>query len=676
MSENYSIEFINHKSKYLKDVVQLGDSNSKTLGHLPEVVYEEYARKGWILIIREKNILIGHCLFRKVKRINVVKIAQLCVSEVYRGKKVAEMLLDLIKDTFKDQYRGIGLNCRNDYSFANKLWKRNNFIPRKEKEGRAKKLSLLTYWFYSFNKPDLFSEINTDRVKALIDINIIIKLRDIEQNEDNAIRGLFNDTIISEIEYCYASETLFEIQRDKDRMRRERTRNLLHKFEYTNVPKDLLNGIANDLTEYFNENNENDQSDKNQVSEAILAGIQYFITTDEALIKKREKITEKHPIEILSPTEFLLQMDNIINEERYIGNRLAGTQVKMRNAKGDEVEQIVNKFIKIGEKEKKKTFKKNVNDCCTSSTGQLQVILRNEKLIGVWGIEMLNQVLSIRLLRVKEKQLKPYLFKQLITESIHLSLTKNINRIIYSEDHISPDEELILKSFSFINKTGVWEKLMIRDICSTKELFEKYPESRKLLKDDLQEDTISNEDKYTLERIFFPLKLTDLDIPTFIIPIKPFWASQLFDHYSASESLFGGKPTLLWNRENVYYRSVRPNVEKVPSRILWYVSSLPKNTRSKGILATSYLDEVHINYPKELFRRFKKYGIYEWKDVYGLAKENIENEIKVIEFSDTEVFKNVLKFEDIQEVVGKKITLQSPFMIDNSTFIKLYRQFI
>lgn len=84
-----------------------------------------------------------------------------------------------LKNSFKKDFRGIGLNCRNDYEFANKLWKRSNFIPVKEKRGRAKKLSLLTYWYYSFNKPDLFSDISTDRVKALIDINIIIKLRDL-----------------------------------------------------------------------------------------------------------------------------------------------------------------------------------------------------------------------------------------------------------------------------------------------------------------------------------------------------------------------------------------------------------------------------------------------------------------------------------------------------------------
>ena len=48
-------------------------------------------------------------------------------------------------------------------------------------------------------------------------------------------------------------------------------------------------------------------------------------------------------------------------------------------------------------------------------------------------------------------------------------------------------------------------------------------------------------------------------------------------------------------------------------RILWYVSA-----PDKQVIAVSHLDEVVINTPKELFRKFKKFGILEWKDLYKM----------------------------------------------------------
>lgn len=674
MKLDLKFEFINHHNPFLKEVIELGDSNSKTLGHLPEAVYEEYARKKWILIVRNGQKFLGHCLFRLTKKINVVKIAQLCISKDFRGQGIADEIISYLKEYFKNDFRGIGLNCRNDYLHANKLWRRNNFVPMKEKKGRAKKTSWLTYWFYNFNKRDLFSEINSERIKALIDINVIIKLRDINENEDKTIKALFSDSIISEIEYCYANETYHEIQRDSNQDRRKITRNLLNKFEVTKIEESLLNEVANDLTNYFNGNRINDESDRRQVSEAISAGIQYFITTDEGLLKKREKISMEYPIEILSPTEFLLQIDTIINEEKYIGDRLGGTQIEIRKAKSEELRIIETKFVKTSFKEKKGSLKTKIKDCCLNEESHIKVILNKNSLIGIWSRFKKNQQLLINILRIEESQLKPFLFKQLISESIRYSLNNQLEEINYLEEIVSQDEKVILNSFGFVKENNSWKKILIRDICSSTELFEKYPQCSSLL--GTGKSNFSLDDKYRLERLFYPLKLIDLDIPNYIIPIKPFWASNLFDFHIASKDLFGAKPSLLWNRENVYYRSVRPNIEKYPARILWYVSSSPKEARSKGIVATSYLDDIHINIPKELFRRFKKYGVYNWNNIFDLAKNDIEKEIKVIEFSDTEVFNTILKLEDLKKILDKNITLQSPLKINNEDYLRIYQQFI
>lgn len=72
-----------------------------------------------------------------------------------------------------------------------------------------------------------------------------------------------------------------------------------------------------------------------------------------------------------------------------------------------------------------------------------------------------------------------------------------------------------------------------------------------------------------MERMFFPLKIRELEIPTYIIPIRPYWAGQLFDNVISSENLFGAEPDKLWSIENVYYRHTMPITERAPARILW-----------------------------------------------------------------------------------------------------------
>jgi hypothetical protein len=181
------------------------------------------------------------------------------------------------------------------------------------------------------------------------------------------------------------------------------------------------------------------------------------------------------------------------------------------------------------------------------------------------------------------------------------------------------------------------------------------------------------------ERKCWPAKLEDASIPVYIIPIKPQWAAHLFDHYLADSNLFGAKPELSWNRENIYYRNVNPVSEYAPARILWYVSSEAKSPtgRNKGIVACSYLDGVYIDTAKNIFEKFKNYGVYEWKDVLALAQRQIMKNIKALKFSDTEVFKKIVPLAEITKIMHQhnraKNTFASPVEVSIDIFNDVYR---
>jgi hypothetical protein len=58
-----------------------------------------------------------------------------------------------------------------------------------------------------------------------------------------------------------------------------------------------------------------------------------------------------------------------------------------------------------------------------------------------------------------------------------------------------------------------------------------------------------------IERLLWPAKIVDPYIPTFLVPIKPEWAKELFDENLGGQTLFGAKQELGLSREGVYYRS-------------------------------------------------------------------------------------------------------------------------
>jgi hypothetical protein len=144
----------------------------------------------------------------------------------------------------------------------------------------------------------------------------------------------------------------------------------------------------------------------------------------------------------------------------------------------------------------------------------------------------------------------------------------------------------------------------------------------------------------------------------------------------ASQTLFGSKPNLIFQTENVYYRASRPKILTAPGRVLWYVSKSTGHYQgTMSIRACSYIDEVVIDKPKVLFSRFKRLGVYQWEDIYNVAHSDIEKEIMAFRFSNTELLNPIHK-DDLQQIwkeeLGTNFHIQGPIRIPNKMFYRLY----
>jgi hypothetical protein len=525
-----------------------------------------------------------------------------------------------------------------------------------------------------------------NNLKAIIDLNIIIKLRDHDTMSDE-VHSLLSDWLIDEVDFYYTKETLNEIHRDKDFKRTEDTRVYLSRLKTLPCHPEEVQKHIPILEGILTGKSVNHISDRKQLAECKACGIEYFITVDEEILAKSDEIYSDLHIHILRPSEFILRIDELKNKQLYEPVRLQGARYDIQKVNSAHLLVAIDKFLDKAKNERKHEFKDLVLNTVADSPATCTkiVISPDNEIISFFGFKYEAEVISVKFIRTEESSLQNTLFNQLLMELVKDAL-RNAKMLINIEEKYLPNDFVgILIKNGFFKSETAWHKLVLSGVCNSDELLQKHPnlenydnlsEMISILRGD-QAIEDKNEMLFNLERKLWPLKFSDLERPVFIVPIKPVWAAQLFDSISANTTIFGASPELSWSRENVYYRSVRPDIERFPGIILWYASEQKGYTRKKGIVACSYLNNVEIGEAKQLFTVFKRYGIYKWPEISNLAKGNIGSLIKVLHFSDTEVFDTPIKLKTVHQVLVsenfKKNTFMSPVSVSKEVFNKIYK---
>ena len=686
------IQVIDLSNALFPDVIILGKQNAKTLGMFPEGAFIDHARNKTIFGAVEDGVLMGYILFRITQSKRLVSITHVCIKPDYRKRGVGKLLLNAVKEKYARLYKGISLRCRKDYVEASRFWETFGFKAIDSIRSRSKDEHYLVKWWYDFGNSDLFSDhiTTSSKINAVLDANIIMKLSDEPCKENAEALALIADWLSEEADYFFAPEVFNEINRDGNLKRAAETRKFihtLHEARFNSTESDLF---FQELNSLLPGTSANDHSDRKQLAESISAGIDYFITLDTELMEASDSIYEKYSIKVLRPADFILFIDHNTKGRDYNSYRLAGARHEYANIRQNELDELATDCWLYGEKNEKKhqLIQKLTAVISDIQHSVLRLVKDNSgKCIAYFAITYNDGQLILKLIRTVKSKIADILFQQLIKDIILLAIEKSCSLIKIEDDIFSNERMQLLYSFGFDNTPEQgWCKINIigqqdsLDILNTHTLINQLWATAAILKkmDGLQ-GTEKHSFKLQLEKKLWPVKFTDIELPTYIIPIKPHWAGQLFDHYIADHTLFGSKPELSWSKENIYYRSVKPVTELSPARILWYVSSEARaiSGRDKSIVATSYLEQVHIGPAKILFQKFKNYGIYEWKDIYKLADQDSLKEIKALKFTDTEVFKNPVSLRSVDKIMKQfgrlTNTFASPVEVSSLIFNEVYR---
>ena len=691
------IEVINLNSQHLITVKKLGKENASTLGFLPEGAFNERAKEKQIIIaLDDSECCVGYILYRIVSR--QAKIVHLCIDKSKRNTGAAQMLINFLK-TITSDLLGLSLKCRRDYTEATKLWEKSRFIPIGESRGRGKNPTTLVYWWFSHGHPSLFDisheAKNKDQIEIVVDANVFFDFDDPSRTgfeESNALKADWLQDILN---ISVVDELYQEINHSNDANIRKNSREKASHYNQLSSDTDKADLIVSEIKAIYVKDEarltNRDRSDIRQVAEAVTGDAQYFITRDEALLKKviSNEIFNRFGLRIMRPSDLVIQIDEIRREREYQPARLSGTSIKNVLVKSGLEAKLTKLFQ---QQETKTSFQSSLRLYLSDLSVHTcrQIIDEQDKLLALFVYKKSNDnCLEVPLLRIYKNKLSPTLARHLIIEAVHNSITENKHFVKITDPFIHSEIKTALIEEGFLETENIWTKFHIKDVLTKSQTIRRLNqisvetiEQKKFIEnvnDLLEKDyfNLTAEIFADIEKLFYPLKISDSLLQCFIIPIQPQWAKELFDENLANQGLFGAKRDLALRKEQIYYRSkLNSNGLKSPARILWYVSKGKSKYAGVGaIRACSLIDEIIVEKPKIVFNLFKRLGIYEWQDVYKTANQNINNEIMAIKFSHTQLFSNPVENERIKKIAednNHNLQVFSPYRISQELFMKIY----
>ena len=655
------------KSTDIEAVDELMKHNIRTLGFLTkETLLDGFIKKGGALGAKtDDGQLVGYLLFAAYT--NYFRIAQLCVSEDSRDQGIAKQLVESLKNSVTTQ-KVVKLYCRRD-SPADKLWPRLGFVASGEKPGRSKEGHLLTHWCLTLAEDDqlkLFqAKTSDDTLDVIIDAQIFFDFDEIDSDKSEPSKELLSDFFIDSLNLRVTDELFNEINRNSDLNQRIKSRNRAQNFFPVEPEPRLVENFDEILRKILPDDRPNQESDIRQLAKAAASDINTFVTRDQALLKKAKKISELTKLQVLSPNELIIQLHELSERQSYTPTRVSGFSLKWDRLKSGELADFpFDSFLVQGER--KGNFREKLNVFLAKPNQyKCEILWLKDKAIALRVLTNSgNKILAVPFSRVSSSA--DSLFEIfLIVDTIYKAVEKNLSMVKFEKASLTLGLKSDLLMMGFTECNDSFMRFCFSRCLDQTEILSEIatlcPESK---------SNYQNMSDNELERHCSPLNLGN-DQNYFLIPIRSDYARSLINSYQSADDLFGGNTRVLLRWDNVYYRKKNRHKMLVPpGRILWYVSE-----REKQIVAVSHLDEVEIGIPQELFKKFKRFGILEWEDLYKMCGCNTETEIMALKFSHTFPFRQPISLETIRTVFKEDkvgLSLQPPSKIPTETFRKLF----
>jgi GNAT superfamily N-acetyltransferase len=679
------IEIVDAKGRQadIDAAVQLGNRYSATLGFLPEAVYHESARSGTLVVARINGEVVAYALYGLAQRHTFVRLTHLCVAEQYRGLGIARQLVDYISERHAE-YRGIRVRCRHDYGLG-RMWIKLRFNRVSEMPGRGKGDHRLVNWWRSHGHPDLLTRMDGEvLVRAAVDLNIVRDLVDRSRRDTRDVLALVDDQISDRLELVRTAALESEIDSiEGNSLRESCTRriqtmspvsaseaaSLEARSQLLAVAELAIDGFPRDVQDNF---------DLQHVADAAAAGLNVFVTRDEQLIRTfAAAAEERFGLRILRPVDVVLHIDELVRAEAYRPVALRDTSYR-RQLLGVGHDVAIDGLLSVETGERQREFRTYIRDLTIQGRDRFGLFGPDNELIAAYCAYESEGRLLVPLLRIRSSQIQDTLARQLLFVLRQQAVRTGNDVIQITDPHIgravrlaAADDGCRSVDFRLIGYT--------LDVCGSADEVSRLSvgAARRagLPEPPLIRSGMPAVAAAEVERSWWPAKVVDSELPTYVVPIQQVFASDLL---GVPETVLPRHDFLGLSREHVYYRSATGVTPKAPARILWYMSSTSTGGGSvpypSGVIACSRLDSVGIGTPTDLHSRFRHLGVWRLDQVARAAKGD---RAQALLFGNTEIFPRHVSLKRLRvlgEAFGGFVAPQQPREIPSQLFAEIYTE--
>lgn len=645
-------------------VLAIHKANRTRLGPMPDAAFRDRARhKGLLLGLVDEEIR-GYVLY-DIPRNNLIKLVHVCVSDTARGTGLARILVDTAI-ALHPRRSLITAACRTDYGIDG-FWQSLGMHAASERPGRALSGSTLTNWVKRINIEgglDLLesASLESGLPIAVLDTNIIGDLfspPELRRDHREETVELNADWLQPLVTFTVSGEVDNEISRNQDSVMRTRLRSASQHLTRLSTlrpgDRSLEDALLAATDPALLAQDSSLRQDVLHLADAIHAGADYFVTNDGnvhlaaagwnpaalgiAVVRPHQLIAG------LSPESFMSDFrSNLIDD---------GDLEWQDVASEDAILEVAFRVYDI--ESKPNFFNQRLRELLAKrKTTSVQKLVDGQgSLWALAAFELDGATLRLPMIRVIRGERGSTVAFQLLRYLRRIAWEHGATYVEVTDRAVSPTIEAALRNdgFSDIAPRGA----SLGPASSTAQLL----------------GLVSAAEVALAERRQWPLIVEGAQLPTYIIPIKPKWATSLL---GMNDGLFSARRRGLGlSRELVYFSGSRIVPKSLPARILWYVSS-DKTTSVSRIIARSMLVDAARLPAENAVARFVKLGVLRRSEIEGAADRS--GKVNVIRFQDTELLRRTVSRHDeiFKKFVKDKVqSMQSvdPQMFDDVMALQL-----
>lgn len=627
--------------------IAIGDLNRKTLGLLPHKAYAEMARGGTLLLARRADEIIGYAAYDLTR--HHIRLVHLCVDTGFRRQGIATTMVKFISDRHAD-YPGIKVSCRRSYGL-DPMWIGLGFTPRSE--GVGKSGQPLTYYWLDHGHPNLLTSEEV-LVRAAIDLNVIRALAEANRPDSRDAQALLDDQLSDRLTLVHTGALDEEITTIETTKLRQRCFSLVSLMERVNPSAHRPDEVRAAVLEIVAASNPGypetaqDQFDLAHVVDAAAAGVNIFTTSDQKLTQTLGPAVETlYGLRIMPPVDVIIHLDELARAESYRPAALLGTDFQLRLL-GTRDSAVSQRFVDGHGGERSRAFQELLKDLARRGHERACIVDPAGEQIAIYCAFRDKDVLEVPLLRLASHTLANTLARQILFQLRQQARDLGARTVRITDAHAGPVVDFAALSDGF-QRAEAYVAHVVDVVGTTDDVnggAALAARAAGVPEPALLRSTMPVAVAAEIERMWWPAKLLESQLPTYVIPIQQGYSRDLL----GIPSTLDARPSILaLSRDHVYYRSVRGLRMHAPARLLWYMSAAGSSvSQNAAIVGCSQLELVVNGSPEELHQRFRHLGV--WTEQQVQAAAGRRGIAQALQFTSTEAFRHPVEIAALRRI--------------------------